>query len=535
VSYGNQQTNMGTHLGYSRTATSEDKGMKQYLQLVVAVPLALAFLWLATFNLESAPPIWWDEGWTMSVARNWIERGFYGRLLEGEPAQPGPEAHLTVTALIALSFRLFGVGIWQARTVGLIFTLAALVVMYFLAKRLYSKRVAVATLAVLLFMSPRPAFHPLLMGRQVMGEMPMIFYLLSGYFLLLLSLQKSKWLILAAIPLWALALDTKLQPIPFWFLSLFLPLSLFIYYKLWSMAWVFLAVLAGSSLGAMALNYWGHTILTDPRLPSTVISGLYGVSVFVLLPLERRIEILTGLVWVLPTLLGLCYAAGDFIGKEKLLATLTPPNVVRLALWILVVSWFGWFIVLSVGYERHLFPAVFIGSVFGAVLLKDLTGNFSLKSTIALGAGALKTLRPRWQNCGALLAIVLITYLGTANGKTLYRVLYSESDESVKQVAAFLNTQTPSNVLIEIFDTELYFLLNRRYHYPPDHVNIELTRQIFLWQDVPIHYDPLAANPDYLVVGPHSKMLHLYDYVLTTGAFRPLRIFGRYRVYERIR
>jgi hypothetical protein len=52
---------------------SEDKGMKQYLQLVLAVLLALAFLWLATFNLENAPPVWWDEGWTTSVARNWKE------------------------------------------------------------------------------------------------------------------------------------------------------------------------------------------------------------------------------------------------------------------------------------------------------------------------------------------------------------------------------------------------------------------------------------------------------------------------------
>ena len=509
--------------------------MKHYLRIGAVVLLALVLLRLATVNLESAPPIWWDEGWTMSVARNWIERGFYGRLLEGEPAQPGPEAHLTVTALIALSFHLFGVGVWQARTVGLIFTLGALVVIYLLSKRLYSKRIAVATLAVLLFMSPRPAFHPFLMGRQVMGEMPMVFYLLSGYFLLLLSLQRSKWFILAAIPLWALALDTKLQPIPFWFLSLFLPLSIFVYYKRWSMAWIFLALLMGSSLGAVALNYWGHVILTDPRLPSTVISGLYDVTAWVVLPYERKIEILIGLVWVLPTILGICYAIREFIGKEKFLAALDPNNVVRLTLWILVASWFGWFIVLSTGWERHLFPAVFIGSVFGAVLLKDLTQNFSLKSTVALGAGALKTLRPRWENCGALLAIVLITYLATANAKTLYRVLYEESDQSVLQVAKFLNTETAPNSLIEIFDTELYFLLNRPYHYPPDHVNIELTRQIFLWQDVPIHYDPLAANPDYLIVGPHSKMLHLYDYVLTTGAFRPLRIFGRYRVYERIR
>jgi len=509
--------------------------MKNYLRRGVGVLLALLLLRLATVNLESAPPVWWDEGWTMSVARNWVQNGRYSLLLAGEPARPGPEAFLPVTALIALSFRLFGVGIWQGRMVGLIFTLGALGVMYSLVCRLYNKRIAFATLAVLLFMSPRPAYHPFLMGRQAMGEMPVVFYLLSGYFFLLLSLEKSKWWIVAAIIMWAVALNTKGQPPPFWFLSLFLPFCISVYGKRWDIAGLLIGALVGSLLAAVALNYWGHAIFMDPKLPPVVIYGLYDVTAWVVLPYQRKIEILIGLVWVLPTILGLCYVTREYIGREKLLAALSPKNVVRLALWTLVASWFGWFIVFSVGWERHLFPAVFIGSVFGAVLLKDLTQNFSLKSTVALGAGALKTLRINWEGWGALLTIVLITYLATANAKTLYRVLYEESDQSVQQVAKFLNTETAPNSLIEIFDTELYFLLNRPYHYPPEHVDVELTRQIFLWQNVPIHYDPLAADPDYLVVGPHSKMLHLYDYVLTTGAFRPLRIFGRYRVYERIR
>ena len=81
--------------------------------------------------------------------------------------------------------------------------------MYALVNRLYDKRIALATLAVLLFMSPRPAYHPFLMGRQVMGEMPLVFYLLSGYFFLLLSLEKSKWWIVAAIIMWAVAFNTK--------------------------------------------------------------------------------------------------------------------------------------------------------------------------------------------------------------------------------------------------------------------------------------------------------------------------------------
>jgi len=52
---------------------------------------------------------------------------------------------------------------------------------------------------------------------------------------------------------------------------------------------------------------------------------------------------------------------------------------------------------------------------------------------------------------------------------------------------------------------------------------------------VPIDYDPLAADPDYLVVGPYSRVWQLYDPVLAMGAFRLLHAYSRYDVYERVR
>jgi hypothetical protein len=50
-----------------------------------------------------------------------------------------------------------------------------------------------------------------------------------------------------------------------------------------------------------------------------------------------------------------------------------------------------------------------------------------------------------------------------------------------------------------------------------------------------IDYDPLAANPDYLVVGHQSKYLGLYDPYLNTGAFRLVKKFSRYDIYQRVR
>jgi hypothetical protein len=112
---------------------------------------------------------------------------------------------------------------------------------------------------------------------------------------------------------------------------------------------------------------------------------------------------------------------------------------------------------------------------------------------------------------------------------------YAMPDRSCREVAEFLNTNTPLDALIETYDMELSFLLQRRYHYPPDEVQLQLNRRTFMAQNVVINYDPMTADPDYIVVGPHSRMWRLYDPVLQAGTFRLVLERSRYKVYERIR
>src|SRR5262249_46450932 len=133
--------------------------------------VALLFMAAGLWNLDGAA-VWWDEGWTLSVARNWVERGHYGRLLGGQLAPPGLQAAFPVTAPIALSMRLFGVGLWQGRLFGVLCLFVALALIYYLALHLYSRPIAFGTLAVLLLTPMHPFLHPLLMGRQVLAEMP---------------------------------------------------------------------------------------------------------------------------------------------------------------------------------------------------------------------------------------------------------------------------------------------------------------------------------------------------------------------------
>ena len=75
-------------------------------------PIVGALVWffivlILVIQIERVPPLWWDEGWTLAVARNWVVDGHYGQLLDGMPQGPGLSAASSVVAPIALSFKLF--------------------------------------------------------------------------------------------------------------------------------------------------------------------------------------------------------------------------------------------------------------------------------------------------------------------------------------------------------------------------------------------------------------------------------------------
>jgi len=191
------------------------------------VYLGLCIIWIleGILFLDRWPSLWWDEGWTMNVARNWVDFGHYGQMNAGQPAPPGLSAAFPVVMPVALSFKLFGVGTWQARLPGVLFLLASIGLLYYQALRLYNRRAAWAVPLVLLLMSGIGQLHPLPVGRAVLGEMPMLFYLLAGWTCLLGVLSGRTWLLLPAVLMWGLGIDAKSQALPFWLASLILPLA----------------------------------------------------------------------------------------------------------------------------------------------------------------------------------------------------------------------------------------------------------------------------------------------------------------------
>ena len=454
-------TQYGEELGLQFFQASKLSKFSQMSRMGVGIVLGLIVLFLSVYKLESAPAFWWDEGWTLSVARNWVEHGHYGNLRNGEPVPPGLSGAWPIVAPIALSFQLFGVGLWQGRLVGVLFTLGALLLMYVLSRRLYNQAVGLTTLFVMSFMAIHPALHAVLTGRQVLGEMPVLFYLLLGYVCLFAGLQgagkSALWGLAGAALAWGIALNTKLQAMPFWMVSLLGPLVLMAWQRRWAVVGRLGTGLLGTLLIAQGLVWVGHVYLN----PGEVMSGLYDVTAFVPVAQVRLMAVQVVCVFAFPTLLGLLYATRSLFQQHH---SGKPEEIVRLALYFLCGSWLGWYVLLANWFPRYLFPAVFIGSVFVAVMVYELLGQFRWSSLFRYIRAHLAVGKFDRQTAGAIFACLVVGVATLQTVPMLYHSYALGADTSVLRVASFLNTHTPANAIVETYDSPLFFLLDRPYH-----------------------------------------------------------------------
>ena len=509
--------------------------MKLYLRRATAGFMGFFVLGLATVNLDSAPPVWWDEGWTLSVARNWVVDGHYGRYLLGQPAPPDLAAAFPVTASVAMSFRFFGVGLIQGRVPSVLFTLGTLALLYHLARHLYDRRVGITALLVLLFTPFHYDIHPVLAGRQVLGEMPALFFLLAGY-TVFLSAQKRP---LIALPLsacfWGVALVTKLQVFPFWLASILVPLAIALLTRRWKIVLLLTVGLCASFLSARGIIWLQQILLDGATNRLSPMPGLYYVTALVTAPRARALALSFTAFFGIPTVGGLCYVAWKLMkGKRQVFAP-NQAEIVQLSLLVLAATWFVWFLILSAGWLRYFFPVTVIGSIFTAAMLVNLTSNLTQRPQ--RNAVASSTCGP-WLTIPRIATTLILLVVAASVPLTLRMLRYTyftNADSSILQVSHFLNTETSSNALIETYDPELFFLLERPYHYPPDQLHIKLIRRYIFRQPLAIEYDPLAQDPEYLVVGPRRKLWPLYEAVLSTGAFHLIKSYGDYQIYHRLR
>jgi hypothetical protein len=441
---------------------------------------------------------------------------------------------------MSLSFRLFGLGVWQGRLPGVLFMLASLGLLYYLARRLYDPQVAKIALIVLLLMSPsfnvHLGIHPATVGRQALGEMPTLFYLLAGYVCFLLSWERPLSLMPLTCFFWGLMLLTKLQVVPFWIVSLLFPIAIATFRHSWkTVTWLCLA-LFGTFISSLILGHLAKLFLGSSAMPVVAVEGLYSMTALVPDWPARKFALLIILSFGLPTLVGLCYVTWKYL---KSCMNITPVDnlyTMRLSLLTLAVSWFLWYALLSAGWVRYLFPVTFISSIFVAVTIHRLTDNFNHSPISKIILYRIRGKLWNRQSLGGLLALLLVIIwtILTIFGFYVFYIVFPSTSAQI--TANYINTKTKVDALIETYDAELFFLLNRRYHYPPDQLHVYLTYQSWLdRRHVNINYDPLTTNPDYLVVGPFSRMWKIYGEIIQGNEFIRLMVIGDYTIYERKR
>ena len=510
-------------------------GLIQIVKINRWIILLFFTLLVASFiHLDSAPPLWWDEGWTMNVAKNWVERGLYGQMLDGVLQPPGLSAAFPVVASVALSFRLFGVGIWQARLPGVIYMLGAILCIFLLADRLYGRKVAWTTL-ILLLLPFNEKLHPVLLGRQVLGEMPSLFYLLLGYLFLYQSLRgKEVWLIPAAL-VWAIAIRTKAQVPPFWMVSI-LTIFVFALYRR-SKRGTAIIFLTGvvTLLAAKGLDNIQAGLLAGKTLPQVALDGYYSMASMVPVLNIRVWAFISAIAFGLPVIVGLIYTLFQSIRELRHPKLDFPEEVLRLSLLVLSGSWMAWYVSLAMYWPRYLFPSLFIGSIYAAAALLDFTSGLNIRITVRLASSIFLERRITSSSVKSLGAILITSWFLTIS-ILMFSISYHNFFKiSVIEAANYLNSNINTNALIESYEPQLQFLTYHRWHYPPDQVHVWLNKRSILDANTRVNYDPLVADPDYLVIGPSGGEWKLYESTVKSGAFTLIKEFGLYHIYERVR
>ncbi|MEI6775532.1 MAG: hypothetical protein WCK70_01395 [Chloroflexales bacterium] len=494
--------------------------------LIALAVFLLATLWLGMLH---SPEPSWDEGWTLSVARTWVERGIYGQPLLGDLRNPEIAASFLTVAPVAVAFKILGVGFWQGRTAIALISVASLGTLATLARRLYGPVVGMAVVPVLLLTTIHTTGNPLHLGRQAMGEPVMFLTLTLAYLSLTLALAGSWPWAVAAMLMGGLALVAKMQTQPFWMVSLLTPLPLLLWNRRWRMSATLAAILAGSFVTVRLVGYGWGLVMAGRTLPSEGVTGLVRTVALVMEISSRQLALVFSALIAIPALLGMARAGWYMVRGLAHERWEDPIQVSRLVLLAFVVSWYAWFLLLAVGWSRYLYPVVFCGAIFATAMLAEWTGGFRPREVLArLRAGG-------GPGRAALVATALLVMSMPASLFSLAYTYQLNNDQPLLATAAWINSRTPPGSVIETNESELFVYLDRPYHFPPYQLHVVANQRQILGEDVPFDYDPLVANPDYLVVGRQGAMWGIYEPVLTAGSFRLAQQYEIYTIYERVR
>jgi hypothetical protein len=255
--------------------------------------------------------------------------------------------------------------------------------------------------------------------------------------------------------------------------------------------------LVGAMVASQLIPVRGSGLAQEPNAAIGSGSRIVQVTALVMVPSVRLLTLGWSVEYAIPVTWGLAYAARTSLGHLRSGEGSEGREMVKLALTTFAATWLAWY---TLPFRR--FPPVSVPAIAGwqhgsgCAASRRTSPNPRERDLRDNGCVSAR----RNGRDGRTAAHDRAGH-GECIGERLLRVttICAHSCRRIPQhehaIGRFDRT----------YESELFLLLDRRYHYPPDPVHVELNRRTFLQQDVPIPYDPLAADPDYLVVGSECR------------------------------
>jgi 4-amino-4-deoxy-L-arabinose transferase-like glycosyltransferase len=452
-------------------------------------------------NLDTYPATWFDEGWWLQIPRNLVVHGRYAPLSGGE-FRPTDTVVLISPAFylpVAAAFKLFGVGLLQARLVIAVQFLMAAALLFVVARRLYQAPAALLALALFVFVQPDDYWTaPLLYGRQMMAEVPALMWWLAGtyWWLRWRDSERPGHAMLAGA---SLATCAAVKP---QFGIVLVPTLLIMAAAEWWMrrrlppaAWFVPAAMVATA----ALHVILLVALLGPGDFARLLTGFVeasGPQVRTFLQpstVRRGLGLAARSSYVLLLLPAVAYALVRLTsGREIDLRRALPA--------VYVAVWLGWFIAATPGWNRYALPAVALGviPVAGAV---GAVMRTAVRRPAAHGFATLAARAPQ------VAAVAFVATLVGQQAATLARGILQPPPPDAQRMTSYLEAQVPIDAVIATWEWPLAFLAGEhRFLMPPTPVlNSVIARNEFgvPWASPP--FDLAQQRVDYVAVGWFSR------------------------------
>lgn len=500
----------------------------------------LALVCLAFVNLTRFPATWFDEGSHLHVPKTLVTFGKYADYSDGEFRYYGPTVGVgpTVMLPLAVAFKIAGVGLLQARVVMAIYLLLAVAAFVALARRLGTT--GSAAIATMLLVTA-PSISLLENGRQVLGEVPGLFFLCSGLAYWLMCWHKPSWKGLLGVSL-LLALSSITKHV---YLISILPglvaaagLNLVYYRRISHRVFLVPILTVGAVFGA-----W-QAVLIAGLGPGTAAENL------------RLLQDATRGAALVFSVENMRRAAGEIVSLRAA-AGLVPIALVATgirqcirsedeqrwgAIWWMALANLGWYVLASAGWPRYAFAGLTLSCLLVGRLVWDLLAPLVESAAAAWTAGRLGQLAsPARSGVTGVMVAGLAIALWTGGlsaaflGRTALHIVRAPRPYA-QQMAAYLDAHVPADRIIHTWEPEMSTLSNHRFHFPPPQLLIVAVAH--QWTGGPAVTQSFdferEGKPDYVLEGPFSRYVELYPKNRLDAGYGRVASEGGYVLYQRI-